>query len=68
MGRAGIQYNNEVYKEEMRSKWNKIDNNYIFQFLEKQNPYQNVHTNLQCQDKNSDYSDIYAQLHMFKAQ
>ncbi len=61
-------YNNEVYEEEMSSKWSKIDDNYIIQFSEKQNLYQNAHTNLQCQDKNSDHSGIHAQLHMFGAQ
>ena len=68
MGRADIKCNDEVYKEEMNSKWSKINDNYIFQFLEKQNPYQNTRTNLQCQDKNSDYLGTYAQLHISRAQ
>ncbi len=68
MDRASIRYNDEVYKEEMSSKWSKIDDNYILQFSEKQNPYQNTRTNLQCQDKNSDHLGTRAQLHIFGAQ
>ncbi len=68
MDRASIQYNDEVYEEEMSSKWSKIDDNYILQFSEKQNPYRNARINLQCQDKNSDYSGTRAQLHISGAQ
>ncbi len=60
--------NDEVYKEEMSNKWSKIDDNYIIQFSEKQNLYQNACTNLQCQDKNLDHSGTRAQLHMSGAQ
>ncbi len=45
-----------------------MDDNYIIQFSEKQNLYQNACTNLQCQDKNSDHSCTRAQLHMSGAQ
>ncbi len=54
MDKVNNQYNNRVSEK----KFSKINDNYIFHFLKKQNSSYNTYTNLQYQDKNSHHSSI----------